>query len=103
MFAGEPTLDCPEGDWYAGWDSPGEFVSVELHVTVVNTVSSTVTVATVLVMGITGEFVSVELQVVVVNIVSSTVIVATVIVVGMTVPASATTFKGQLKVSSSVT
>jgi hypothetical protein len=97
VFAGEPTLDCPEGDWYAGWDSPGEFVSVELHVTVVNTVSSTVTVATVLVMGITGEFVSVELQVVVVNIVSSTVIV-----VGMTVPASATTFKGQLKVSSSV-
>jgi hypothetical protein len=50
-----------------------------------------------LVMGITGEFVSVELQVVVVNIVSSTVIV-----VGMTVPASTTTFKGQLKVSSSV-
>jgi hypothetical protein len=55
-------------------------------------VSSTVTVATVLVMGITGEFVSVELQVVVVNIVSTTVTVATVIVVGITVPASATTF-----------
>jgi hypothetical protein len=55
----------------------------------------------VLVMGITGEFVSVELQVVVVNIVSSTVTVATVIVMGITVPASATTFKGKLKVSSS--
>jgi hypothetical protein len=60
-----------------------------------------VAVATVLVMGITGEFVSVELQVVVVNIVSSTVTVATVIVMGNTVPASATTFKGKLKVSSS--
>jgi hypothetical protein len=101
MLAGEPTLDWPEGDRYAGWDSLGEFVSVELHVTVVNIVSSTVAVATVLVMGITGEFVSVELQVVVVNIVSSTVTVATVIVMGNTVPASATTFKGKLKVSSS--
>jgi hypothetical protein len=70
VFAGEPTPDWPEGDWYAGWDSPGEFVSVELHVTVVYIVSSTVTVATVIVMGIT-------------------------------VPASATTFKGKLKVSSS--
>ena len=76
-------------------------MSVELHVAVVNIVSSTVAVATVLVMGITGEFVSVELQVVVVNIVSSTVTVATVIVMGNTVPASATTFKGKLKVSSS--
>jgi hypothetical protein len=70
MLAGEPTLDWPEGDRYAGWDSLGEFVSVELHVTVVNIVSSTVTVATVIVMG-------------------------------NTVPASATTFKGKLKVSSS--
>ena len=101
MFAGEPTLDWPEGDWYAGWDSPCEFVSVELHVTVVNIVSSTVTVVTVLVTGIAGESVSVELQVVVVNIVSSTVTVATVIVVGMTVPGAATTSKEKLKTSSS--
>jgi hypothetical protein len=66
-------------------------VSVELHVTVVDIVSSTVTVVTVLVMGIADEFVSVELQVVVVNIVPSTV----------TVAASATTFKEKLKASSS--
>jgi hypothetical protein len=76
-------------------------VSVELHVTVVDIVSSTVTVATVLVLGITGELVSVELQVVVVNIVSSIVTVVTVIVVGITVLASASAFKGKLKVSSS--